>query len=158
MNERSTLQARLLACSYATIHVVRHSEQWRLPRYFVAGVVVSIGYTLTVIVLVDLLRWLQPDTANAVSLTVWTPVSYLVHRNFTFRFDGDSFASLTKYVVVFFAKLLTSILVVILATNVLGAHYLFGVLANWLVLPLIAYVTLKLWVFGKPALKNGGRY
>ena len=34
------------------------SERFRLLRYFVSGVAISTGYTITVMVLVELLRWM----------------------------------------------------------------------------------------------------
>lgn len=128
-------------------HLTEMSDPATLARYFIAGVVVSLGYTLTVVIMIEWLGWHDPVTANAVSLCLWTPLSYIAHRDFTFRFDGASGASALKFALTFTAKLLVSALVVSLATEILGIHYIFGVLANWIAIPLATYLILKLWVF-----------
>lgn len=119
----------------------------KLLRYAIAGVAISLGYTLTVIVLVEYVGWRNPSAANAVSFLFWTPASYLIHREFTFRFDGPALGPAMKFAATTLIKLLMSIAVVEAATRAFGAHYIFGVLANWIVLPLVAFVIMKLWVF-----------
>lgn len=116
-------------------------------RYFVAGVAISLGYTVTVVIVVEW-NWLQPAVASATSFLLWTPVSYIVHRDFTFQFDAAHPAVALKFVVVFLLKFAASALVVA-AAIVLDFHYIVGVLMNWLVLPLITYFALRLWVFPK---------
>ena len=123
------------------------SERFRLLRYFVSGVAISTGYTITVMVLVELLRWMEPVAASTLSFVIWTPVSYAVHRDFTFRFRGDHFAAAVKFLLAFVGRLAGSAYVVYLATELLGWNYMVGVLANWIVLPLINYLVLSLWVF-----------
>ena len=125
----------------------RTGDRFRLPRYIVSGVAVSTGYTVTVLALVDLLHWLTPVAASTVSFIVWTPVSYAVHRDFTFRFDGQAWAAAAKFAVTFVIRLLASAYVVHVATAQFELHYLAGVLLNWIVLPLINYLALSLWVF-----------
>ena len=122
-------------------------ERFRLLRYFVSGVAISTGYTITVMVLVELLRWMDPVAASTLSFVIWTPVSYVVHRDFTFRFRGDHLAAAVKFLVAFVARLAGSAYVVYFATQLLGWNYMVGVLANWIVLPLINYLVLSLWVF-----------
>jgi putative flippase GtrA len=61
-------------------------DQFRLMRYFLAGTAVSIGYTLTIIALVDGFAVASPETASAISLVFWSFPSYFAHRKFTFRF------------------------------------------------------------------------
>ena len=125
----------------------RTGDEFRLLRYIVSGVAVSTGYTVTVLALVDLLHWLNPVAASTVSFIVWTPVSYAVHRDFTFRFRGHEWAAAAKFVVTFIARLLASAYVVYAATALFELHYLAGVLLNWIVLPLVNYLALSLWVF-----------
>ena len=125
----------------------RTGNEFRLLRYIVSGVAVSTGYTVTVLALVDLLHWLNPVAASTVSFIVWTPVSYAVHRDFTFRFRGHEWAAAAKFIVTFVARLLASAYVVYVATAQFELHYLVGVLLNWIVLPLVNYLALSLWVF-----------
>lgn len=129
------------------IRLAHFSERLELLRFAVAGVGVSLGYTITVVLLVELRGWQSPAAANLLSFLLWTPISYFVHRDFTFRFGGRSRSAALKFFATFIAKLLASVIVVGLATRAFGAHYIFGVLANWVVLPLISYLVLKVWVF-----------
>jgi putative flippase GtrA len=122
-------------------------KQLRLFRYFIAGVAVSSGYTLTVVVLVDGLHLLQPTAASVTSFVLWTPASYVLQRDFTFNYSGPNASALAKYGVSFLARMFVSGLAVHLATHYFFLHYLFGVFINWLVLPLINYVVLTAWVF-----------
>jgi putative flippase GtrA len=123
------------------------SDRLRLVRYLVAGVAVSLGYTFTIVALVDWLT-LSAELANAISLALWTIISYKVHREFTFRFDGAYVSSVARFISVFALKLLASIAVIAFVTRYSQKSYLIGVAVNWIVLPLISYVGMKLWVFG----------
>jgi putative flippase GtrA len=126
---------------------IARSDQLRLTRYFVAGVGVSIGYTLTVVALVHWLSFVSAEVANAASLILWTIISYVVHREWTFRFDGGYGRSAARFIFIFVAKLVASIAVIALITRYYQSSYLIGVVVNWVVLPLISYVGMKLWVF-----------
>ena len=121
-------------------------DQFRLIRYFLAGTAVSIGYTLTIIALVDGFA-VSPETASAFSLVFWSIPSYVAHRSFTFRFVGGIGGSATRFLFVLVLKLLVSVGLMALVTRVYGDSYLFGIALNWIALPLVAYVAMKVWVF-----------
>jgi putative flippase GtrA len=119
----------------------------RLVRYAVIGAAISVGYTLNVIFFVEVVKWKQPALVSAVCFVIWTPISYWAHRDFTFMFSSPRLSSAAKFTLTFLGRLAASAYTVYVATVVLGMHYLVGVLANWVVLPLISYLILKLWVF-----------
>lgn len=125
----------------------RFDPRLRLCRYAAIGVVISLGYTLNVIFFVEVVKWKQPALASAVCFVIWTPISYWAHRDFTFLFAGPRLSSAAKFTVTFLGRLAASAYTVYAANTVLGMHYLVGVLANWIVLPLLSYLVLKLWVF-----------
>jgi putative flippase GtrA len=122
-------------------------ERLRLGRYLFVGVAVSLGYTTTVIGLIEGLGWSSPGGANAVSFALWTPVSYLAHREFTFRSGGEYVGSGFRFGITFLVKFLTSVIIMAVVTNYIDAHYLAGVLLNWVAVPLVTYIVLDLWVF-----------
>jgi putative flippase GtrA len=126
---------------------VTHGDQFRLLRYAIAGVAVSLGYTFTIVALVEWWGLMRAEVANAVSLIVWSIISYIVHREFTFRFEGRYTDSAARFIFVFVFKLLASIAVIALITRHYQSSYLIGVMVNWVVLPLISYIAMKLWVF-----------
>jgi putative flippase GtrA len=129
--------------------ILRRHPQLKLARYALAGAAVSAGYTLTVILLVDGLGWMQPELASAASFALWTPISYWVHRDFTFLYavSGGQVAAIIKFVISFLFRLALAAYTVHLATTLFGSPYLVGVLANWVILPLVSYLVLDLWVF-----------
>jgi putative flippase GtrA len=127
----------------------RSDDRLKIVRYIVFGTAVSIGYTLNVVALVRLLPWLSPELSSALSFVIWTPLSYVGHRNFTFTFTGRLSASGVRFFAAFVARLVASAYTVHLAT-LFEMNYMVGVLANWIVLPLISYFILDFWVFRRP--------
>jgi putative flippase GtrA len=128
---------------------VMRGDRFRLIRYFVAGIAVSLGYTFTIIVLVDWLAFVGAEAANAISLIIWTLISYVVHREFTFRFDGSHGGTVARFIFVFTLKFVASVIVIALVTRHYQSSYLVGVALNWVVLPLVSYFAMKLWVFAR---------
>jgi putative flippase GtrA len=125
------------------------SDRFRLIRYFVAGLAVSLGYTFTIVALVDWLGLVSAEAANAISLIIWTLISYVVHREFTFRFDGSHGGTVARFIFVFTLKFIASVIVIALAMRHYQSSYLVGVAVNWVVLPLVSYFAMKLWVFAR---------
>jgi putative flippase GtrA len=125
--------------------LVLRSPRMKLLRYAVSGVLISIGYSISAIAFVDW-HWLGPAMASAVSFVLWTPISYYVHRDFTFLFEGEQIPAMAKFVASFVVRLIASAYTVQIAAT-LGLSYIVGLLANWLVLPLLNYVILHFWVF-----------
>lgn len=127
--------------------VLLSAEGLKIVRYFFGGVVVSVGYSLTVVALIETATITSAAVASAISFVLWTPVSYLVHRHFTFRVQGPQDNELPKFITTFLGKFLTSIFVVAALTNYFHLSYVFGIVANWIAIPAISYLILKLWVF-----------
>lgn len=124
------------------VDAVTRSDQFRFIRYSFAGVAVSVGYTFTIVALVD---WphISAEGANVVSLVLWTMISYVVHREFTFRFDGGFGNSAARFIFVFVLKLIASVAVIAIISRYYQSSYLVGVAVNWLVLPFISYLAMK---------------
>jgi putative flippase GtrA len=126
------------------------SDEFRPMRYLFAGIAVSLGYTLTIVALVDWSALLSPEAANIASLVLWTAISYIIHREFTFRFDGAYGDSTKRFIFIFILKLLASVAMISVMTRHYQSSYLIGVFLNWVMLPLVSYVAMKLWVFQRP--------
>ena len=99
--------------------------------------------------LVHWLAFVGAEAANAISLIIWTLISYVVHREFTFRFDGSHGGTVARFVFVFTLKFVASVIVIALVTRHYQSSYLVGVALNWVVLPLVSYFAMKLWVFAR---------
>src|SRR5262249_62242725 len=128
-----------------TVRSITQGDQFRLILYFVAGISVSLGYTLTIIALVDWGPALNPEVANVVSFLLWTVASYLAHRGFTFRFDGAYGDSAFRFIVVSAVKLLASMAVLGFVNRYYEKSCLVGIFVELVVLPLILYSGLKVW-------------
>jgi len=125
----------------------RRNPRLKLMRYAFSGIAVSVGYTVTVILLVDGLGWMRPTIASALSFVIWTPPSYLVHHNFSFLYKGQHFTTIIKFTVAFVARLGAASYTVYLAATIFDSTYFVGVFANWIVLPLVGYLIMDFWVF-----------
>lgn len=123
------------------------SNRFRLVRYGIAGVAVSLGYTFTMVALVSWTGMLGPGAANVMSVILWTIISYTAHREFTFQFNGEYGGSGARFIFVSVLKLGVSVAVITTITRYYEAWYLIGVAINWVALPLVSYIALKLWVF-----------
>lgn len=143
------MNLRLRQAFSKTGATITPSEVRKIFRYFAGGFAVSMGYTFTVVLLMEVLHWQSATLASTVSFLIWTPASYLTHRRFTFGFKGAYEESAFKFGVTFLGKLLTSIAVVALLTDWLHLSYIYGVLANWIAIPLVTYVVLRIWVFNE---------
>lgn len=117
-----------------------------LTRYFVVGVLVSLGSALTIVAIVEYFAIVTPVIANIISFVLWTPASYVGHKDFTFEYSGAMQMTAVKFFVVFGAKLLVSILAIMLF-QYFGYSYIFGVISNWVLVPVATFIVLKLWVF-----------
>jgi putative flippase GtrA len=107
--------------------------------------------------MVALVSWwgiLSPQAANVVSLILWTIVSYVAHREFTFRFAGEYAGSAARFIFVSMLRLGASIAVLAAITRYYQTSYLIAVLVNWVILPLVSYVALKLWAFRWGSVEN----
>lgn len=122
-------------------------------RYLVNGTLISIGYTLTVVSCMEWLKWQSPSISSGISFLIWTFIGYFVHRDFTFRFVGETLLPCIRFFLTIIIRFILSIASVELATSIFGLHYLYGILVNWVILPLITYYLMKLWVFGKDVSK-----
>jgi hypothetical protein len=60
---------------------------------------------------------------------------------------GCPLAANPRFIFMFVLKLLASVAVIAFITRYYQSSYLIGVVLNWVVLPLISYVAMKLWVF-----------
>jgi len=123
------------------------SDRFRLVRYGIAGTAVSLGYTFTMVALVSWWGILGPQAANVVSLILWTIISYVAHRQFTFRFAGEYAGSAARFIFVSLLKLGASIVVIAAIARYYESSYLIGVMVNWIILPIVSYIALKCWAF-----------
>jgi len=126
---------------------LRYSRKFQLFRYTAADVCVALGYSTSVFLFVDILHLMTPMLASAASFVLWVPVSYLFHRDFTFRSDDRTLKIAIRFCSASVVRFIASLLVIYLFMMILHLNYIYGVLANWIVLPLLNYFILETCVF-----------
>ena len=85
-----------------------------------------------------------------VRLVAWSlglPLAFLAHRAFTFSSRGIIGVEWIRFVATQLASMVTSVAAMSLAVDVLGLHYLFGLIAGIVLVPVLNYLALNRWVF-----------
>ncbi len=122
-----------------------------MVRYGVVSLVVSIAYSLAVVVLVHDLPTHNPVWASGVAFFVMQPVAYLAHRSIAF-FDAvrDPFQPL-RFAVTATSTFLIAVLIAVggmyVVTDIYGRSYLLGIALNWALIPAANFLIYLFWVF-----------
>ncbi len=117
----------------------------QLFRFAVSGGLSTLLYGVFSIFLTYFTTW-SVNGVHALSFLLCVPVSYLLQRSFTFRFDG----TYTKSLIRFFMLMLTTFAISVVAVNVvdgLGYHRLVGVISVMVVVPITSYLAMQHWIF-----------
>lgn len=119
----------------------------RMVRYGVVGLVVSIAYSLAVVVLVHDLPTHNPIRASCVAFIVMQPVAYLAHRSIAF-FDAvrDPFQPL-RFAITTTSTFLIAVGGMYVVTDIFGRSYLLGIALNWALIPAANFLIYLFWVF-----------
>jgi len=126
----------------------------RILRYGVVGLIVSVVYSLAVVLAVGWLPSHDPTLASGLTFVVVLPIAFLAHRYVSF-FDAprDAFQPL-RFAITTCSTFLISVGGMYLVTEVLGRSYLLGIALNWALIPAINFLVYLFWVFrvGGPAM------
>jgi putative flippase GtrA len=116
-------------------------------RYGVVGLIISIVYSLAVMLLVAQLHLRNATGASALAFALVQPLAYCAHRHVTF-FDAarDSF-QLLRFAVTTVSTFLIAIGGMSVVTNRLGHSYLFGIALNWALIPAGNFLIYVVWAF-----------
>jgi putative flippase GtrA len=128
----------------------------RVLRYGIVGLVVSIVYSLAIMLLVAQFRMRNATEASAIALAVVLPLAYFAHRHVTF-FDAahDPFQPM-RFAVTAVSSFVVAIGGMYIITGMLGRSYLIGIALNWALIPAINFLVYLLWVFRLENRRRGG--
>lgn len=87
-------------------------------------------------------------TAHVIAYLTCIPLSYVLQRMFTFGYQGSVAGSFTRFAVVNGSCFVAASLVVASFTS-LGFAPLVGTLAVMVVIPVVGYLSMRLWVFAE---------
>lgn len=119
----------------------------RVLRYGVVGLVISIAYSLVVVLIVGQFHMRNATEASALAFILVQPIAYFAHRHVTFSDAArDPFQPL-RFAVTTVSTFLVAIGGMYVATDMLGRSYLLGIALNWALIPAINFLIYLLWVF-----------
>ncbi len=118
----------------------------RLLRFGLVAAVSGSVYALACAGLI-LQAGVEPKLASVYAYVVSIFVNFAGQRRFTFRSDASLLPEALRFCVVHGVNIGVSWLIALVVVQWLGLHFVFGILATLLVIPLSTYVLLNLWVF-----------
>jgi hypothetical protein len=131
----------------------------RILRYGVAGLSVSVSYTLLVVFLVHEFPTLGPTANAAIAFLIVQPLGLLLHGTITYPETGMARGHLPRIGVRFIVTNAVGFMISIggmgLVTLQLHESYLWGIALSWAIIPAINFLIYLFWVF-KPSLRSDG--
>jgi len=119
----------------------------RILRYGCVGIATSLLYSILVIVCIHVFQTISPTIVSLLAFIFAIPFSYAAHRLVTFEDrPHDAFQPL-RFVVSTAMSFLVAVGGMYWITEVAGKSYLFGVMWNWLVIPVMNFILYMYWVF-----------
>jgi putative flippase GtrA len=119
----------------------------RVLRYGLVGLVISVLYSVLVILAITRLHMRNATEASALVFVTLQPIAYFAHRSITF-FDAahDPFQP-WRFAVTTVSTFLVAIGGMYVMTDMLGHSYLVGIALNWALIPAGNFLIYLVWVF-----------
>lgn len=125
----------------------RSNKLWpKFFRFALIGALSSVAYGVFTVLWVELIG-LEPLPATILGYLLAIPLNFVLQRGFAFRVTKPNGSELPRFLVVHGASILFSILLMFIATDILHAHYRFGVLLTMISVPVLVFVVMNRWVF-----------
>ncbi|HEV2098884.1 MAG TPA: GtrA family protein [Stellaceae bacterium] len=119
----------------------------RILRYGFVGLIVSVVYSLAVILVVGWLPTHDATLASGLVFIALLPIAYLGHRYVSFLdATRDAFQPL-RFAITTSSTFLIAIGGMYWVTQILGRSYLFGIALNWALIPAVNFLIFFFWVF-----------
>lgn len=117
----------------------------KLLRFGFSGGIGTLLYGLLAISM-SYLSQLDAMAVHVLAYALCVPVSYLLQRNFTFRYEGQHRVAILKFITAAVLAFCVSTLLVQLIKDSGYPEYL-GTLIVMVIVPVSSYLTMQLWVF-----------
>jgi putative flippase GtrA len=118
----------------------------RVVRYIVVGGGVTLFYSLLTVALVSGRLVNDPTAASAMASLISLPLSFLVHRRFTYADAGSDRSQWQRFVTIAASNFAFTV-ASMKAVDLLHWPYWIGLVAGWVVIPMLNYTINALWVF-----------
>jgi putative flippase GtrA len=108
----------------------------------VSGTLYALGTTLSI------RNWgIDGRWAVVVGYAFALPFNFVAHRHHTFRSRGMLSADLLRYVVMQLANIALCFITMVIAVNLLALHYVVGISAGIVIVPVVTYLVMDRYVF-----------
>jgi putative flippase GtrA len=126
----------------------------RVLKYGAVGIVISVIYSLSVMLLVDRVGMTSATLASALAFAAILPLAYAGHRRVTFCDAAHDPLASWRFAGTTTASFLIATGGMYLATGVLARSYLLGIALTWMLIPTMNFLVYLIWVFrvGSPLL------
>ena len=126
----------------------------RVLKYGAVGIVISVIYSLFVMLLVDRVGMASATLASALAFAAILPLAYVGHRHVTFCDAAHDPLASWRFAGTTTASFLIATGGMYLATGVLARSYLLGIALTWMLIPTMNFLVYLIWVFrvGSPLL------
>jgi putative flippase GtrA len=122
-------------------------------RFTAVGAISGVLYALATAA--SIRGWgIDSRSAAVVGWSVALPFNFLAHRRHTFRSRGIFTVDLFRYVIMQMSNILLSVGAMAVAVDLLALHYVFGILAAIVVVPIVTYFVLDNFVFPRQAYRD----
>lgn len=135
---------RLLGAALAQL---RRTQLGRVLLYAVIGTVVSLIYMLLIVAFVHLLPNLHPTGDTILAFIVTQPLAYAAHARLSFGDRVFDQRQPWRFVLSNLTSLVFSVGGMYVITEWLHRSYLWGLVWNWVMIPLVNFGLLGAWVF-----------
>jgi putative flippase GtrA len=119
----------------------------RVLRYGLVGLVISILYSILVILAITRLHMRDATEASALAFAMVLPIAYLAHRYVTFSDAPRDPFQPWRFAVTTVSTFLVAIGGMYMVTDRLGHSYLVGIALNWVLIPAGNFLIYLVWVF-----------
>ncbi len=119
---------------------------FRLIRFAGVGALSGLIYVLAVAFYVDVIKF-DVKLSSVLGYLTALPVSFIGHRNFTFRSNGQVAGEFVRFLVVHGANIAISIGGMALIVDWFGYNYWFGSILAVALVPISTYIVMEFWVF-----------
>ncbi len=131
------------------------SSAARFARFALVGGTSGLLFAIVTGVLVNMLE-VDPKIASIGGYLSSMPVNFLGNRNFSFRSERALAGDVVRFVVLHCANMALTASAMATAFDYFGLHYLVGVLAAIILVPIANFLAMSLWVFRTSAAGRPG--
>lgn len=98
-----------------------------------------------------------PKLASVAGYVASMPLNFIGNRRFSFRSKNALLGDLLRFILLHTCNILVTTFVMGAAVDLLGLHYIFGIVAAVLLVPCVNFGVMNWWVFHKPISRHGAQ-